>query len=208
MDNHPIAPKKKSNERWRNEPTLPKQRVLLEFLKQPVPGSRGDASDRIAAIFESPGGNAHQKAWNVAKYKMWPDLYSSKTKNKNKHRASGTALGLMLKSVLVFVLKLTAVIAGLLYAWHRFMPASFTSVTGGETVLTMSAPNPKNSANLPVGDLISLKSTDGRMIRAKVLSLTKEKALIRREDGQTFILPLDRLTAESKKRIEEFQDAK
>jgi len=60
----------------------------------------------------------------------------------------------------------------------------------------------------PVADMISLESVDGRMIKAKVLTLTLKTVLIRREDGQTFELPLDRLTAESKRRIFEYREAK
>lgn len=60
----------------------------------------------------------------------------------------------------------------------------------------------------PGSDLLSLESTDGRTVQAKVLALTKTTVLIRREDGQTFDLPLDQLTDDSKRRIEEYRAAK
>ena len=59
-----------------------------------------------------------------------------------------------------------------------------------------------------MSDILSLQSTDGRTVQAKILALTKTTVLIRREDGQTFDLPLEQLTADSRQRIQEYRTAK
>ena len=65
---------------------------------------------------------------------------------------------------------------------------------------------PKSDEVLPPG-MIMLVSQDGRNMNARVLMLTKETVLIRRQDGESFDLPLDRLTPETIKRVKEQWEA-
>ena len=51
-------------------------------------------------------------------------------------------------------------------------------------------------------DYLALKSTDGRTIRGKILSLSTISVVVRRDDGLTFDIPLSILDADSKQRIE------
>jgi hypothetical protein len=182
------VPNKIPGEAWRDEPILPKQRALLDFLKLPVTPTRGGASNMIKSVFEGLAGNAHQKAWEVAKYKLHPDLYppESKTNSAAKPQSASKSKS---ASLLGLVLKITLALGFGFYAWQYWQSAVVES-TLDDTYL------------------MPLQSTDGRTINAKILTLTKETVLIRREDGQTFDLPLNRLTLDSIQRIEEYRAAK
>jgi hypothetical protein len=188
MNDKLTVPNKIPGEAWRDEPILPKQRALLDFLKLPVTPTRGGASNMIKSVFEGLAGNAHQKAWEVAKYKLHPDLYppESKTNSAAKPQSASKSKS---ASLLGLVLKITLALGFGFYAWQYWQSAVVES-TLDDTYL------------------MPLQSTDGRTINAKILTLTKETVLIRREDGQTFDLPLNRLTLDSIQRIEEYRAAK
>ena len=111
MDKPFKASQKTSETGWRAEPTLPKQRAVLEFLKLPVPPTQGGASNMIAAVFEGPAGNSHQNAWNAAKSELHPDLFppAPPKEEKSSRPQSGSSLGFLLKAALL--------VAVLLYAW-------------------------------------------------------------------------------------------
>jgi hypothetical protein len=183
------APNIIPGEAWRDEPILPKQRALLDFLKLPVTPTRGGASNMIKSVFEGLAGNAHQKAWEVAKYKLHPDLYppESKTNSAAKPQSASKSKS---ASLLGLLLKITLLLGFGFYAWQWFQSTEVESKLDTDSYL------------------VPLQSTDGRTINAKILTLTKETVLIRREDGQTFDLPLKRLTLDSVQRIEEYRAAK
>ena len=200
------APKKSSGESWRDEPIQPKQKAVLEFLKMPVPPTRGGASNMIRAVFESPAGNAHQNMWDAAKYELHPDLYPPEPKKEIPNVKPPTLFGYAVKGVIA--------LAVIFYAMDRYherankpAPESEPAVATPATAVKPATPPPVPERK-PISDILSLESTDGRTVKAKVLALTKTTVLIRREDGQTFDLPLDRLTPDSKLRIEEYRAAK
>jgi hypothetical protein len=195
-------------ESWRNEPIQPKQKAVLEFLKMPVPPTRGGASNLIKAVFEGPAGNAHQNMWNAAKHELHPDLYPPEPKKKIPSPKAPTWFGYAVKAILA----LAVIFYAMDWYFERAVspapanePAVVTPTAPPAAVITSNPPVPKAK---PANEIISLESTDGKTVKAKVLALTTTTVLIRREDGQTFDLPLDRLTAESKKRIEEYRAAK
>lgn len=76
-------------------------------------------------------------------------------------------------------------------------PAS--TVTGDNNPAGVVSPNrlPGDSDSTADNEILTLISKDGQTIKAKVIALTTKTVLIRREDGQTFDLPLDRLSDES-----------
>lgn len=57
-------------------------------------------------------------------------------------------------------------------------------------------------------DYIRLTSTDGRVIQAKILALSKDTVIIKRDDGQQFEISFDRITPESKVQIETYRRLK
>lgn len=205
------AAQKTSDESWREEPIQPKQKAVLEFLKMPVPPSRGGASNLIKAVFESPAGNAHQNLWNASKYELHPDLYPPKPEKEAPRPQSHSLLGQVINAAVV--------VAVIYFAVHKYQEHE-SSVAPGEAppghapaAVTPNVEVKKETQRTlpehkPTSDLLSLESTDGRTVQAKVLALTKTTVLIRREDGQTFDLPLDQLTDNSKRRIEEYRVAK
>ncbi len=211
---HSNPSQKPSGESWRDEPIQPKQKAVLEFLKMPVPPTRGGASNLIKAVFEGPAGNAHQNVWNAAKYELHPDLYPPEPKKEIPIPKAPTWFGFAVKTILA--------LAVIFYAMDRYNeraarpapanePAVETPTAPTATTAPAAAviiPNPSVPKPKPISEIISLESTDGKTVKAKVLALTTTTVLIRREDGQTFDLPLDRLTAESKQRIEEYRAAK
>lgn len=206
------AAKNSSSESWRNEPIQPKQKAVLEFLKMPVPPTRGGASNLIKAVFEGPAGNAHQNLWEAAKYELHPDLFPPKPKKELPVPKPPTLFGYLIKAVLA--------LAVIFYAMDRYQEYSVTHeqaisppsvndpAAATPTVAVKNNTSPQAPERKPVSAILSLQSTDGRTVQAKILALTKTTVLIRREDGQTFDLPLDQLTAESKQRIEEYRAAK
>ena len=198
---------KHSGESWRDEPIQPKQKAVLEFLKMPMPPTRGGASNLIKAVFEGPAGNAHQNRWNAAKYELHPDLYPPEPKKEIPSPKAPTWFGYAVKAILA--------LAVIFYVMDRYFerpvvpaPAVATPTAPTAPTAAIITPNPPASKPKPVSEIISLESTDGKTVKAKVLALTTTTVLIRREDGQTFDLPLDRLTAESKQRIEEYRAAR
>ncbi len=206
------ADKKPSGESWRDETIQPKQKALLEFLKMTVPRTRGGASNFINAVFEGPGGNAYQSMWKVARYELHPDLYPPKPKKEIPNYRPPTFSGYVLKAVLVL-----AVIIYAVERYHEYAVSHAPAISphsGNEPAIaapTFAVKNdtpPPPPERKPVSNIISLQSTDGRTVQAKVLALTKTTVLIRREDGQTFDLPLDQLTDDSKERIDEYRTAK
>ena len=210
MDNSTAA-QKTSCESWREEPIQPKQKAVLEFLKMPVPPTRGGASNLIKAVFESPAGNAHQNLWNASKYELHPDLYPPKPKKEAPHPQSPSLLGQAINAAVV--------VAVIYFAVNKYHEHENGAVPGAVTpghapaavtpaVAVKKETGPSLPERTPASDLLSLESTDGRTVQARVLALTKTTALIRREDGQTFDLPLDHLTDDSKRRIEEYRAAK
>lgn len=94
------------------------------------------------------------------------------------------------------LLLLIALLGGAWYWFGGQLPAGL--VPGPESDTT--AP-PKRKPN----PLLSLQSTDGRLIEAEILVITDKSVFIRRGDGQTFDLPLERLSADSKKKIEHYR---
>lgn len=64
------------------------------------------------------------------------------------------------------------------------------------------------AANQSITDEIHLKSTDGREIRVKILAVSKTTVIVRRDDGQEFEIPLERLSADSVERIDAYRAAK
>ncbi|WP_395732469.1 hypothetical protein [Prosthecobacter sp.] len=205
------AAKKPSDESWREEPIQPKQKAVLEFLKMPVPPTRGGASNLIKAVFESPAGNAHQNLWNASKYELHPDLYPPKPEKEAPRPQSPSLLGRVIKAVIVVAVIYYAVGK---YHEHKNSAASGEVAPGHAPATVPPAVAVKQEAQPPqpertaAGDLIPLESTDGRTVQARVLALTKTTVLIRREDGQTFDLPLEKLTGDSQRRIEEYRAAK
>lgn len=201
-----------SSESWRNEPIQPKQKAVLEFLKMPVPPTRGGASNLIKAVFEGPAGNSHQNLWEAAKYELHPDLYPPKPKKEIPIPKPPTLFGYVVKAVLAL-----AVIFYAMDKYHEYAishepaispaPANEPAVAAPTVAVKNDTPPPAPE-HKPVSAIISLQSTDGRTVQAKILALTKTTVLIRREDGQTFDLPLDQLTSDSKQRIEEYRTAK
>jgi|GEM_PF-2794775 len=204
--------KKPSGESWRDEAIQPKQKAVLEFLKMPVPPTRGGASNLIKAVFEGPAGYAHQNLWEAAKYELHPDLYPPKPKKAIPAPKPPTLFGYVVKAILA--------LAVIFYAMDKYQEYS---VRQEKAVSTPTANEPAETTphlpakadtppqmpdSKPVSELVSLQSTDGRNVQARILALTKTTVLIRREDGQTFDLPLDRLTPDSKQRIEEYRAAK
>ncbi|MCF7788197.1 MAG: hypothetical protein K9N47_18890 [Prosthecobacter sp.] len=211
MDNSTAA-KNSSGESWRNEPIQPKQKAVLEFLKMPVPPTRGGASNLIKAVFEGPAGNSHQNLWEAAKYELHPDLYPPKPKKEIPTPKPPILFGYVVKAVLA--------LAVIFYAMDRYHEYSITQkpavspppvnepAAAAPTVAVKTDTPPPAPERKPVSAIIPLQSTDGRTVQAKILALTKTTVLIRREDGRTFDLPLDQLTADSKQRIEEYRTAK
>lgn len=209
---HSTADKKPSGDSWRDEAIQPKQKALLEFLKLPVPPTRGGASNYIKAVFEGPSGNAHQNMWKLARYELHPDLYPPKPKKEIPNYKPPTFSGYVLKAALV--------LAVVIYATERYHDYAISHATAisppsrNEPAVAAPAVAVKNDSPPPAPErksasgIISLKSTDGRTVQAKILALTKTTVLIRREDGQTFDLPLNQLTDDSIKRIEEYRTAK
>ena len=207
------AAQKTSNESWREELIQPKQKAVLEFLKMPVPPTRGGASNLIKAVFESPAGNAHQNLWNASKYELHPDLYPEPAKKALPAPEPPTLLGLIVKMLLA-----VAVLFYFTDLYIEYSPLANSTPAGDSPSATTPGPAatpavpPAKSAAAPElkpgSDLLSLESTDGRTVQAKVLAPTKTTVLIRREDGQTFDLPLDQLTDDSKRRIEEYRAVK
>ena len=204
--------KNTSAESWRNEPIQPKQKAVLEFLKMPVPPTRGGASNLIKAVFEGPAGNSYQNLWNAAKYDLHPDLYPPEPKKEIPKPRPPSLFGYAVKAIIA--------LAVIFYAMDRYYeragvkentdgpppgdaPAVVTPAVSGGNATNRLKPERK-----PVSEIITLESTDGKTVLAKVLALTKTTVLIRREDGQTFDLPLERLTTESKQRIENYREAK
>jgi hypothetical protein len=59
-----------------------------------------------------------------------------------------------------------------------------------------------------VNDPIQIESTDGKVIQAKILAVTKSTVLVRREDGEDFEIPLSKLSEASRRRIQDYQAAK
>lgn len=200
------ANKKPSGESWRNEPVQPKQKALLEFLKMPLPPTRGGAHNFIKAVFESPAGYAHQKVWKVARYQLHPDLYAPKLKKKLPVPKSPSLLGFLFKTALL--------LAVIFYIKNRYSEPAVSPSSTQEPIVTTPTvavkhdPPPPAPKPKPASDIISLQNTDGRTVQARILALTKTTVLIRREDGQTFDLPLDQLTDDSKDRIDEYRTAK
>ena len=205
------AAQKTSGESWREEPIQPKQKAVLEFLKMPVPPTRGGASNLIKAVFESPAGNAHQNLWNASKYELHPDLYPPKPEKEVPRPPSPSLLGQ--------VINIAVVVAVIYFAVHKYQEHANSTAPGALTpgqvpasvtpsVAVKKETQPTLPERTPVSDLLSLESNDGRTVQAKVLALTKTTVLIRREDGQTFDLPLDQLTDDAKRRIEEYRAAK
>ncbi len=210
MDNS-NASKKSSGESWRDEPIQPKQKAVLEFLKMPVPPTRGGASNMIRAVFESPAGNAHQNMWDAAKYELHPDLYPPEPKKEIPSPKPPTLFGYVVKGLIALAVIFYAMDK---YHEHANKPPSDNVRTDNvpaavtPTVAVKGETKPQAPERKPVSDILSLESTDGRTVQAKVLALTKSTVLIRREDGQTFDLPLEKLTEDSKRRIEEYRAAK
>lgn len=210
MDHPPKATGTHMGEAWGEEPILPKQKAVLEFLKMPVPPTRGGAYNLIKAVFEGPAGNAHQNAWEAAKHKLHPKLYPATTPYESEPApaARGSVLGL--------VFQVGIVCSAGFFGWQYFTQDAATVTAHGTPVFTAPVPKQtvqqKPAAPLPEpkagSEVIELQSTDGKTIRAKVLTITKETVLIQREDGQTFDLPLSRLTPESKQRIDDYRAAK
>ncbi len=202
------ASEKPSSESWRDEPTQPKQKAVLEFLKMPVPPTRGGASNMIQAVFESPAGYAHRSVWDATKHELHPDLYPPEPEKKIPVAKPPTLFGYAVKGILV--------LAAIFYAIDKYQEKGGGPAPSPESepaVATPAAavkntPAPQTPERKPVSEIIALESTDGKTIQAKVLALTKTTVLIRRADGQTFDLPIDRLTADSKQRIEEYRAAK
>ena len=205
------AAQKTSGESWREEPIQPKQKAVLEFLKMPVPPTRGGASNLIKAVFEGPAGNAHQNLWNASKYELHPDLYPPKPEKEVPRPPSPSLLGQVINAAVV--------VAVIYFAVSKYREHENSATPGAVSpanapaavtpaVAVKQETGPSLPAHTPASDLLSLESTDGRTVQAKVLALTKTTVLIRREDGQTFDLPLDQLTDESKRRIEEYRAAK
>lgn len=215
--NYKLKVQKPQGGGWRNHPTTPKQQALLEFLKLPVPASKGESSDLITAAFEGPDGYAKQNAWDAAKYDLHPRLYASDIAATRQASKSG-CFGSIVKGAALFVLACVVLPVVFRAFRERTEGEAPTSIPAKETPTAPAPPIPP----APLGsvtehapkpetvppDMISLDSVDGRTITAKVLTLTKETVLIRRDDGQTFDLPLDRLTPESIKRIEDYREAK
>lgn len=204
------AAQKTSDESWREEPIQPKQKAVLEFLKMPVPPTRGGASNLIKAVFESPAGNAHQNLWNASKYELHPDLYPPKPEKEAPQPPSPSLLGQVINAAVVVAVIYFAVSK---YREHENRAPEAVSPANAPAAVTPAVAVKKETQPTlperpPVSDLLALESTDGRTVRAKALALTKTTVLIRREDGQTFDLPLDQLTDKSKRRIEEYRAAK
>ncbi len=210
MDQSTAAPKT-SGESWREEPIQPKQKAVLEFLKMPVPPTRGGASNLIKAVFECPAGNAHQNLWNASKYELHPDLYPPKPEKEAPLPKSPSVIGQLIKAGIVVAVIYFAVNK---YREHEksatpeAVPPGNVPAAVTPAVAVKQETGPSLPERTPTSDLLSLESSDGRTVQAKVLALTKTTVLIRREDGQTFDLPLDQLTDDSKRRIEEYRAAK
>ncbi|WP_395736664.1 hypothetical protein [Prosthecobacter sp.] len=212
METPPKANAKHPGEAWREEPILPKQKAVLEFLKMPVPPTRGGASNLIKAVFEGPAGNAHQNAWEAAKHKLHPKLYPPDPPGESAAEQEAGAAG----SLLGYVFQAALLGCAGVFGWMYFSQDASQPNSTGTPVFTAPVPAPavqKNpAAALPErsaeSGMIELQSTDGRSLRAKILTLTKDAVLIQREDGQTFELELDRLTPDSKKRIDDYRAAK
>lgn len=92
------------------------------------------------------------------------------------------------KSLLLLCVAAAAALGGGYYFWQQQV-----SQDAASTARPVREPGP----------LITLESTDGRAIRARILVVTDTSVFIRREDGQTFDLRFDSLTPESKRRVEE-----
>ncbi|WP_395751835.1 hypothetical protein [Prosthecobacter sp.] len=212
MDSPPKATANHSGEAWREEPILPKQKAVLEFLKIPAPPTRGGASNLIKAVFEGPAGNAHQNAWEAAKHKLHPKLYPPAPPDERMPAADAAIEGSRLK----IVFQVIVLCGSAIFAWMYFTQDAASADAHGTPVFKAPVPArtvlQKPTTALPeskaVSEMIELQSTDGKTIRAKVLTLTKDTVMIQREDGQTFDLQLDRLTPESKQRIETYRAAK
>lgn len=200
-------------ESWRGEPIQPKQKAVLEFLKMPVPPTRGGASNLIKAVFEGPGGNAHQNLWNASKHELHPDLYPEPPK---KLLPPPKPTSLFTKIMVVL-----AGVAVVFYAMDQYVvysnktPAVPDAAVSPEPAPATEAPAPATvagvttpSAPKTVNEMVSLESTDGRTIQARILAFTKESIVIRREDGESFDLPLEKLTAGSRKLVEEQRAAR
>lgn len=209
---HSTDAKKSSSESWRNEAIQPKQKAVLEFLKMPVPPTRGGASNLIKAVFEGPAGYAHQNMWEAAKYELHPDLFPPKPKKKIPNQEPPSLFGYAVKGLLVLAVVFYAMDRYYEYAARHPRAASPQSDTepaaAAPAVAAKSDAAPHTPERKRGSDLVSLESTDGRTVEAKILALTKTTVVIRREDGQTFDLPLDRLTPESKERIAEYRAEK
>lgn len=81
---------------------------------------------------------------------------------------------------------------------------------GTSIILDVSAKNDSIPNQLPEvaiqTDYVRLTSTDGRVIQAKILALSKDTVIIKRDDGQQFEISLDRITPESKVQIEAYRE--
>lgn len=200
-------------ESWRGEPIQPKQKAALEFLKMPVPPTRGGASNLIKAVFEGPGGYAHQNLWNASKHELHPDLYPEPPK---KLLPPPKPTSLFTKIMVVL-----AGVAVVFYAMDQYVAHSNkkpavpdAAVSPGAAPATEApAPGTVPGAAAPgtpkvVNEMVSLESTDGRTIQARITAFTKESIVIRREDGESFDLPLEKLTEGSRKLVEEQRAAR
>lgn len=120
--------------------------------------------------------------------------------------------------ILLPILVVGAIVGGAWYNLIRHLPAPETRPNQEVVAIPAPEPPPQIMPEAPpppapksapkVDDLVSLESVDGRAIKAKILVITEKTVFIRREDGQTFDLPVERLTAESKAKVEEHRLAK
>jgi hypothetical protein len=76
----------------------------------------------------------------------------------------------------------------------------------------LRVPVPKESAAVDEGkpavvedDMIILESTDGRTIRAQILTLSERDVFVRRDDKHEVRIPLNQLTEESRRKVETFR---
>lgn len=182
-------------ESWRDEPIQPKQKAVLEFLKMPVPPTRGGASNLIKAVFEGPGGYAHQNLWNASKHELHPDLYPEPPK---KLLPPPKPTSLFTKIMVVL-----AGVAVVFYAMDRYVAYSNKKGAVPEASASPGTVPPPPAPPKVVNEMVSLESTDGRTIKARITAFTKESIVIRREDGESFDLPLEKLTEGSRKLVEE-----
>lgn len=88
-------------------------------------------------------------------------------------------------------------------------PQSLASPDAGSPALPTDQPSSTDNvatAMLPPGnEMIVLESTDGRSIRAQILTLTPTTVIIRREDKVEFLIPLSKFTAETIQRLDAYR---